>query len=312
VLRLLGRRIAVSAPVLFGVTVLVFGILHLIPGDPAQILLFGSRPTPDQIAQLRHTLGLDQPLPIQYLLYLGRLLHGDLGTSFITGRPITEEIAARFPDTLALTLAAMAIAVLIGMPVGIIGGVRPGSLADRLAGGFSILGVAIPYFWFALVLILVFAVNLRMLPSLGEGSPQSIILPALSLGWGLSAIIARLLRNNLVEIYRQPYMQVARSKGLSETMLLYRHALKNALIPVVTILGLQFGNVLSGAVVVEVIFGRPGIGSYLVLAIQSKDIPAVQSVVLFIAVLYLLINLVVDVSYGFLDPRIRLSWSGAR
>jgi peptide/nickel transport system permease protein len=198
------------------------------------------------------------------------------------------------------------------MPVGIVGGVRPGSLADRLASGFSILGVAIPYFWFALILILVFAVNLRMLPSLGEGSPQSIILPALSLGWGLSAVIARLLRNNLVEIYRQPYMQVARSKGLSETMLLYRHALKNALIPVVTILGLQFGNVLSGAVVVEVIFGRPGIGSYLVLAIQSKDIPAVQSVVLFIAVLYLLINLLVDFAYGFLDPRIRLSWSAAR
>ena len=311
-LRLLSRRIAVSAPVLVGVTLLVFGILHLIPGDPAQILLFGSRPTPDQIAQLRHSLGLDQPLPVQYLLYLGRLLHGDLGTSFITGRPITEEIAARFPDTLALTLAAMAIAVLIGMPVGIIGGVKPGSLADRLASGFSILGVAIPYFWFALILILVFAVNLRMLPSLGEGSPQAIILPALSLGWGLSAIIARLLRNNLSEIYRQQYMQVARSKGLSESMLLYRHALKNALIPVVTILGLQFGNVLSGAVVVEVIFGRPGIGSYLVLAIQSKDIPAVQSVVLFIAVLYLLINLVVDVVYGFLDPRIRLSWSGAR
>ncbi len=311
-LRLLGRRIAVSAPVLVGVTLLVFGILHLIPGDPAQILLFGSRPTPDQIAQLRHSLGLDQPLPVQYLLYLGRLLHGDLGTSFITGRPITEEIAARFPDTLALTLAAMAVAVLIGTPVGIIGGVKPGSLADRLASGFSILGVAIPYFWFALILILVFAVNLRMLPSLGEGSPQAIILPALSLGWGLSAIIARLLRNNLSEIYRQPYMQVARSKGLSESMLLYRHALKNALIPVVTILGLQFGNVLSGAVVVEVIFGRPGIGSYLVLAIQSKDIPAVQSVVLFIAVLYLLINLVVDVAYGFLDPRIRLSWSGAR
>jgi ABC-type dipeptide/oligopeptide/nickel transport system permease component len=311
-LRLLARRVAIAAPVLFGVTVLVFLILHLIPGDPAQILLFGSRPTPEQIIQLREQLGLDRPLPIQYLSYLGRLLHGDLGTSFITGRPIAEEIAARFPDTLQLTLAAMLVAVLIGVPVGIVGGVRPGSWTDRIAGGFSILGVAVPYFWFALILVLVFAVNLRVLPSLGEGSPQSIVLPAVSLGWGLSAIIARLLRNNLVEIYRQPYMQVAKAKGLSESMRLYRHAMKNALIPVVTILGLQFGNVLSGAVVVEVIFGRPGIGSYLVYAIQAKDIPAVQSVVLFIAVIYIVINLFVDVAYGVLDPRIRLSWSGAR
>jgi ABC-type dipeptide/oligopeptide/nickel transport system permease component len=312
VLRLLARRAAIAAPVLFGVTVLVFLILHLIPGDPAQILLFGSRPTPEQIQQLRVQLGLDQPLPVQYFSYVGRLLHGDLGTSFITGRPINEEIAARFPDTLQLTLAAMFVAVLIGVPVGIVGGMRPGSWTDRIAGGFSILGVAVPYFWFALVLVLVFAVKLQVLPSLGEGSPQSIILPAVSLGWGLSAIIARLLRNNLVEIYRQPYMQVAKAKGLSESMMLYRHALKNALIPVVTILGLQFGNVLSGAVVVEVIFGRPGIGSYLVQAIQAKDIPAVQSVVLFIAVIYIVINLFVDVAYGLLDPRIRLSWTASR
>jgi peptide/nickel transport system permease protein len=312
VLRLLARRVAISAPVLFGVTVLVFLILHLIPGDPAQILLFGSRPTPEQLVQLRVQLGLDKPLPVQYIGYVGRLAHGDLGTSFITGRPIAEEIAARFPDTLQLTLAAMLVAVLIGVPVGIAGGLHPGSWTDRLAGGFSILGVAVPYFWFALVLVLVFAVNLRVLPSLGEGEPQAIVLPAVSLGWGLSAIIARLLRNNLVEIYRQPYMQVAKAKGLSESMMLYRHALKNALIPVVTILGLQFGNVLSGAVVVEVIFGRPGIGSYLVQAIQAKDIPAVQSVVLFIAVIYLVINLLVDVAYGVLDPRIRLSWTGSR
>jgi peptide/nickel transport system permease protein len=308
VLRLIARRLAISLPVLLGVTVLVFLILHLIPGDPAQIMLFGSRPTPQQIEQLRAQLGLNQPLPLQYALYIGRLVHGDLGQSFITGRPTVDEIAQRLPDTLELTLAAMLVAVVIGMPIGIVGGVRPGSWADRLGSGFAVLGVAVPYFWFALVLILLFAVDLRVLPSLGEGSWNAIILPAVSLGWGLSAIIARLLRNNLVEIYQQPYMQVARAKGLSERMMLYGHALKNALIPVVTILGLQFGNVLSGAVVVEVIFGRPGIGSYLVQAIQAKDIPVVQSVVLFIAVIYILINLVVDLAYGILDPRIRLSW----
>jgi peptide/nickel transport system permease protein len=306
---MLGRRLAVGAPVLLGVSILVFLILHLLPGDPAQIMLFGSNPTPQQVENLRVALGLDKPLPVQYLLYLGRLLHGDLGQSFITGRPISEEIVARFPATLQLTLTAMLVAVVIGVPIGIVGGVRPGSLADKLGSGFAVLGVAVPYFWFALVLVLVFAVRLRMLPSLGVGSPQSIILPAVSLGWGLSAIIARLLRNNLVEIYQQPYMQVARAKGLSQRMMLYRHALKNAMIPVVTILGLQFGNVLSGAVVVEVIFGRPGIGSYLVSAIQAKDIPVVQSVVLFIAVLYILINLLTDVAYGLLDPRIRMSWA---
>lgn len=305
---MLGRRLAVAVPVLFGVSVLVFLILHLIPGDPAQIMLFGSNPTPQQVQNLRVELGLDKPLPVQYALYAGRLLHGDLGQSFITGRPIAEEIAVRFPSTLELTLAAMLIAVLIGVPIGILGGVRPNSWADKVSSGFAVLGVAVPYFWFALVLVLVFAVHLRVLPSLGVGSPQAVVLPALSLGWGLSAIIARLLRNNLVEIYQQAYMQVARAKGLSQSMMLYRHALKNALIPVVTILGLQFGNVLSGAVVVEVIFGRPGIGSYLVSAIQAKDIPAVQSVVLFIAVLYILINLAVDVLYGLLDPRIRMSW----
>jgi peptide/nickel transport system permease protein len=305
---MLGRRLAVAVPVLFGVSLLVFLILHLIPGDPAQIMLFGSNPTPQQVQNLRVELGLDKPLPVQYALYLGRLLHGDLGQSFITGRPIAEEIAARFPSTLELTVAAMLIAVLIGVPIGILGGVRPNSWADKVSSGFAVLGVAVPYFWFALVLVMVFAVRLQVLPSLGVGSPQAIVLPALSLGWGLSAIIARLLRNNLVEIYQQAYMQVARAKGLSQSMMLYRHALKNALIPVVTILGLQFGNVLSGAVVVEVIFGRPGIGSYLVSAIQAKDIPAVQSVVLFIAVLYILINLAVDVLYGLLDPRIRMSW----
>jgi peptide/nickel transport system permease protein len=307
--RMLGRRLAVAVPVLFGVSLLVFLILHLIPGDPAQIMLFGSNPTPQQVQNLRVELGLDKPLPFQYALYVGRLLHGDLGQSFITGRPIAEEIAVRFPSTLELTLAAMLIAVLIGVPIGILGGVRPNSWADKVSSGFAVLGVAVPYFWFALVLVLVFAVHLQVLPSLGVGSPQAIVLPALSLGWGLSAIIARLLRNNLVEIYQQAYMQVARAKGLSQSMMLYRHALKNALIPVVTILGLQFGNVLSGAVVVEVIFGRPGIGSYLVSAIQAKDIPAVQSVVLFIAVLYILINLAVDVLYGLLDPRIRMSWA---
>jgi peptide/nickel transport system permease protein len=305
------RRIGVAIPVLFGVSVLVFLILHLIPGDPAQVLLFGSNPTPAQVASLRAELGLDRPLIVQYLVYMQHVLHGDLGHSFIAGRPVTSEILDRFPDTLQLTIGGMAVALLIGVPLGIAAGLRPHSWIDRLSTGTATLGVAIPYFWLALILTLIFAVNLRWLPSLGEGSPQAIILPAVSLGWAFAAVIARLLRANLIEVYQQPYMQVARAKGLSKRGLLLKHALKNALIPVVTILGLQFGNLLSGAVVIEVIFGRSGIGSYLVSAIHAKDIPAVQGIVLFIAVLYLLINLIVDVAYGALDPRIRSSWSSA-
>ena len=201
----------------------------------------------------------------------------------------------------------MAVAVLVGAPLGIVAGVRPHSWIDHVATGVAVLGVAIPYFWLALILILILAVHLHWLPSLGEGSPQAIVLPALSLGWGSAAIIARLLRNNLIDIYQQPYLHVARAKGLSGWKVLRKHAIKNALIPVVTILGLQFGNMLSGAVAIEVIFGRRGIGSYLVSAIQAKDIPAVQGIMLFIAVIYIVINLIVDVTYGLLDPRIRLA-----
>jgi ABC-type dipeptide/oligopeptide/nickel transport system permease component len=301
------RRVLTSILILFGVTLLAFSIVHLIPGDPAQIMLMGSDSTPQQIQQLRVELGLTKPYPVQYLIYLGHLVQGDLGQSFITGQPITQEISTQFPDTLNLTLAAMAVAVLIGVPLGILAGIRPNSWVDRLATGIAVLGAAVPYFWLALILIIVFAVRLRLLPSLGEGSPQAIILPALALGWGFSAIIARLLRNNLIEVYHQHYIQVARAKGLPGWQVLSKHALKNAALPVVTILGLQFGNLLSGAVAIEVIFGRRGIGSYLVSAIQAKDIPAVQGIMLFIALIYILINLLVDISYALLDPRIRLS-----
>jgi peptide/nickel transport system permease protein len=309
VIQFILRRLLMAVPVLFGITVLVFLILHLIPGDPAQILLFGSGATPAQIANVRRQLGLTDPLPVQYFHYLGHILRGDLGRSFASNESIAHEIAARFPNTLRLTLAAMGVAIAVGVPLGLVGGTRPNTWRDRLATGISVAGIAIPYFWFALILILVFAVNLHWLPALGTGSPQAIVLPAIALGWPFAAIITRLLRANLIEVYEQPYMQVARARGLTGRMLLYRHALKNALIPVITILGLQFGNMLSGAVVIEVVFARSGIGSYLVNSIQAKDIPAVQGIVLLIAVAYLVINLVVDLIYGALDPRIRLAWA---
>ena len=305
----IARRLLQAIPVLLGVSILVFLVLYLIPGDPAQILLFGSSPTPHQVEQLRQQLGLDQPLPKQFVDFLGRVIHGDLGQSYVTGQSVASEIWSNVGATFALTFAAMGVGVLIGVPVGIVSGVRPGSWLDRVGTAFVVLGTAVPFFWLAIVLILIFAVNLGWFPSLGTGSPQAIVLPAVALGWNLAAIIARLLRNSLVDIYLQPYIRVARAKGLSGRAILVRHALKNALIPVVTILGLQFGNLLAGAVVIEVIFGRNGIGSYLVQAITAKDIPAVQGVVLFIAVLYIIVNLLVELVYGFLDPRIRRGWA---
>jgi peptide/nickel transport system permease protein len=305
-LQFVARRILVAIPVLFGVTLLAFSIIRLIPGDPAQVMLFGSQASHQQIQKLREELGLTQPYPVQYAIYLEHLAHGDLGKSFITGQPVATEIENRFPDTLWLTIASMIVAVVIGVPLGIIAGIRPNTWVDHLATGISVLGVAIPYFWLALILVLFLAVDVHWFPSLGEGSPTAIVLPAISLGYGFAAIITRLLRNNLIEVYHTHYISVAKAKGLSRWQVLRQHALKNALIPVITILGLQFGNLLSGAVAVEVIFGRPGIGNYLVQAIEAKDIPTVQGIMLFIAVIYILINMVVDISYGLLDPRIRL------
>ena len=310
-LNFIARRLLLAIPVLLGVSILVFLVLYLIPGDPAEILLFGSSPTPHQVEQLRQQLGLDQPLPMQFIHFLGRLFHGDLGQSYVTSQNVASEIWLNAGPTFVLTFAAMGVGIVIGAPIGIVSGVRPGSWLDRIGTAFVVLGTSVPFFWLALVLILIFAVNLGWLPSLGTGSPQAIVLPAVALGWGLAAIIARLLRNSLVDIYLQPYILVARAKGLSGRAILVSHALKNALIPVVTILGLQFGNLLAGAVVIEVIFGRNGVGSYLVQAITAKDIPAVQGVVLFIAVVYIVVNLIVELIYGFLDPRIRRGWASA-
>jgi ABC-type dipeptide/oligopeptide/nickel transport system permease component len=309
--RYAARRVAAFVPVLVGVSLLVFGILRLIPGDPARILLFGTQPTQQQVEQLRRQLGLTRSLPHQYLVYVENLFRGDLGTSFTTAQPVSHDILQRTPSTLALAGAAMVVAIGIGIPLGIAAGVRPGGFVDRLATSLSVLGLAVPYFWLAFLLILLFAVRLHWLPSLGTGSPKAIVLPALSLGVGFASVITRLMRSSLIEAYGQPYVKLARAKGLSERAVLFRHAMPNALVSVVTILGIEFGTMVSGAVVIEVVFGRPGLGSYLVTAIQDKDIPAVQGTVLVVSVLYLVINLAVDLAYGLLDPRVRASWQTA-
>jgi peptide/nickel transport system permease protein len=303
------RRLLVTLPVLFGITLLVFSILHVIPGNPAQILLFGSSPTPHQISELNRQLGLNGSFLTQYWRYLDQLAHGNLGYSYSSQQTVASEIGSQLPYTVNLTLAALAVALGVGIPLGIIAGVRPGGIADKAATGVSVLGVAIPYFWLAILLVLVFAVKLRLLPALGTGSADALILPAIALGWGFAAIITRLLRNNLIEVYEKPFMLVARAKGCSAWSLLWRHAMRNAVASTVTIVGLQVGYLLAGAVAIEVIFGRPGLGSFLVARIQEKDIPSIQGVVLLVAVAYLVVNLLVDVAHALLDPRIRRSWS---
>jgi peptide/nickel transport system permease protein len=303
------RRLLVTLPVLFGITLLVFSILHVIPGNPAQILLFGSSPTPHQISELNRQLGLNGSFLAQYWRYLDQLAHGNLGYSYSSQQTVVSEIGSQLPYTVNLTLAALAVALGVGIPLGIVAGVWPGGVADKVATCVSVLGVAIPYFWLAILLVLVFAVQLRLLPALGTGSADALILPAIALGWGFAAIITRLLRNNLIEVYEKPFMLVARAKGCSAWSLLWRHAMRNAVASTVTIVGLQVGYLLAGAVAIEVIFGRPGLGSFLVARIQEKDIPSIQGVVLLVAVAYLVVNLLVDVAHALLDPRIRRSWS---
>lgn len=303
------RRLLIAIPLLVGVSLLVFLILRLIPGDPAQILLFGSNPTPSTVAALRHQLGLDQSGVAQYWIYLQRLLRGDLGFSYVTNSSVMSEIATRLPYTINLALAALGVALVLGFVTGVLAGLWPGSWLDRFATVVSVLGLAVPYFWLAQLLVLIFAVRLGWFPALGLGSPKAIVLPALSLGLGFAAIITRLLRSSLIEVYQQPYLLVARAKGMAPARLLGRHALRNAVGSTVTVIGLQIGNLFAGAVAIEIIFGRPGLGQYLVSSIQQKDIPAIQGVVLFVAVVYIGVNLLVDITHGILDPRVRRGWA---
>jgi ABC-type dipeptide/oligopeptide/nickel transport system permease component len=299
------RRLLLAIPVLIGVSIVTFLSLHLIPGNPAQTLLFGTNATPQQVAALTQQLGLNRPLPVQYWEYLVRLLHGNLGESYINQVPVVSEIAQRLPSTIELAIAALVVALIIGIPAGLIAGARPGTWLDRAATSGAVLGVAIPYFWLALVLVLVFSVKLGLVPSLGVGGFDSMILPAIALGWGFAAMIARLLRAGLVDAYGQPYVVAAQARGLSAPRILATTVLRNACGPMVAALGLQIGQLLAGAVAIEVIFGRAGLGSLLYNAISTKDIPTVQGGVLFLAVVYVALNLLVDVLKAIIDPRTR-------
>ncbi len=299
------RRVLVCIPILFGLTIIVFSMVHLLPGDPAATILAASGAKPDAVAKLRTQLGLDRPLPEQYVSYLGDLLHGDMGSSLFTYRPVTETIAQNAPSTLELAFSAMILAIVLGLGLGILAAVYQDSWIDNLTMMVAVFGVSMPSFWLALLLILLFSLGLGWLPSGGQGTFKQLILPATVLGFNSAAVIARLVRSTMLEVLRQEYIITARSKGLPARLVFIRHALRNALIPVVTVAGLQFGFLLGGTVVTETVFARQGLGRVAVDAIIYKDLPVVQGIVLLMAVVYMAVNLIVDLTYSVLDPRIR-------
>ncbi|HMM42791.1 MAG TPA: ABC transporter permease [Thermomicrobiales bacterium] len=304
--RFLIQRFLATIPVVLGVTIAVFAMLHLVPGDPVQMMLGEFQTSPEQIEKLKAQLYLDEPLPQQYGRYLTNALQGDLGYSIRSKRPVMDEIKDNLPSTLVLTLSGLGVAIVIGMSLGIVAAVKQNTWADLSAMIIAMLGVSMPSFWLGLLLIFAFSLKLEWFPATGGGDFRHLILPAVTLGLGASAIIARLTRSTMLEVLRQEYIVTARAKGLRGSVVILRHALRNAMIPTVTILGLQFGQLLAGTVVIETVFGRPGIGRLIVSAILEKDFPLVQGIVLFIAISYVLINLLVDVLYAVLDPRIRL------
>ena len=298
------RRIALTIPVLLGVATLVFALIHLVPGDPAQVMLGESASAAD-LDDLRSRLGLDKPLLVQYREYISGLVKGDLGTSFRYNTPVTREIGQRLWRTAQLALAAMLVAVVVALPLGVLGALYRGRWIDQLATTVSLLGVAMPNFWLGPVLAIVFAIYLGWLPVSGTGTWAHLVLPAATLGGALAAILARMTRATLVDELRELYVQAARARGITRGRAVVAHALRNSLIPVVTIIGLQLGAVLTGTIITETIFSWPGVGRLLIQAISFRDYPLVQGCILFIAVTYVTMNLLVDLVYGVLDPRIR-------
>jgi ABC-type dipeptide/oligopeptide/nickel transport system permease component len=299
------RRLLQTIPVLLGVSLLVFSMLHLVPGDPVKMMLSEFATSPEQAERLRSQLHLDDPLYVQFGRFVWNALQGDLGYSIRSKRPVATEIAESLPATLQLAIAGLFIAALIGIPLGILAAIRQQSWLDAGSMVVALIGVSMPSFWLGLLMIFAFSLHLRLFPATGGGDLRHLVLPALTLGLGASAIIARLTRSSMLEVLRQEYVVTARAKGLNEFVVIFRHAFKNAVIPVITIFGLQFGQLLAGTVVIETVFSRPGIGRLIVGGILNKDFPLVQGIVLVVAVSYVLVNLIVDLTYAMADPRIR-------
>lgn len=302
--RYLFSRLAQAVPVVFGVVTIVFLLLHFIPGDPVEIML-GESAVAAQKEELRKELRLDQPISARYLEFLGGLARGDLGVSFRSREPVAREILSRFPATLQLAAASLFVALLIAVPLGILAATRPHSLVDHLSSLLAMLGLSMPNFWLGPLLILVFSIHLGLFPVAGSGTVRHLVLPALTMGSGMAAILMRMLRSSLLEEIRQEYVRTASAKGLSRRAAVLRHALRNSLIPVITVLGLQFGALLAGSIITETIFSWPGIGRLTIQAIDARDYPLVQGCVLFIALCTVAVNLATDLMYSRLDPRIR-------
>jgi ABC-type dipeptide/oligopeptide/nickel transport system permease component len=302
--RYLVRRLLLTIPVLLGVATLVFALIHLVPGDPAQSML-GEGASEEEVTKLRQALGLDRPLLEQYRTFLTGLVKGDLGQSFRYGTPVTREIRDRLFRTLQLAAAAMTVAILFAIPLGIIAAVFRGTAIDHGAMTLALVGISMPNFWLGPLLAILFAVYLGWLPVAGTGTIGHLVLPAITLGAALSAILARMTRASLLEELRELYVVAARARGLSKSRAVVRHAFRNSLIPVVTIIGLQFGAVLTGTIITETIFAWPGVGRLLIQAINFRDYPLIQGCILFISLTYVMMNLITDLTYGLLDPRIR-------
>lgn len=326
------RRLLMIIPVLLGVSILAFLLIHLIPGDPV-VAMLGERATPDQVAYLEEALGLNDPLYVQYGRFMGRILQGDFGRSIHSNSSVLWEMGMRFPATIELTVAAMAVAVVVGMGAGIVSAVKPNSIFDHISMGTALVGVSMPIFWLGLMMIYLFGVKLKILPPSGrldvsitldtvtnfyvldsiitgnwaalKSALLHLVMPAVALGTIPMAMIARMTRSSMLEVMRQDFVRTARAKGLAEKVIILRHALRNAFLPVLTVIGLQFGYLLGGAVMTEWIFAWPGIGRWIFLAIGARDFPVVQGGILFIAIVFVLVNLIVDLLYTYVDPRIR-------
>jgi len=297
------ERLVMTAPTLFGVLIAAFLLLNVAPGDPVMAMV-GERADSATIARLRAELHLDDPLPAQFGHYVWGVLRGDLGRSYITQRPIARDLAERFPKTVELALAAMTLAAGCGITLGLVSAVRPGGAVDRLAMLVSYIGVSFPVYWVALLLILVFAVALRWLPPSGSGGLAYLLLPALTLGMRSIAFLARMTRSAMLEVLGSDFIRTARAKGLAERVVVLRHGFRNALIPVITVLGLDTGNYLTGSILTETIFGWPGLGRYVLAAIEKRDLPAIQGSILFMSLVFVVVNFVTDLLYAQADPRI--------
>ncbi len=301
------RRLITAAFLVFAVMSVTFLLLHALPGDPV-LAMAGERFEEDAIESLRSQLGLDRPFHERYLNYMKGLLQGDLGRSFVNKRPVSEMLLERFPKTLLLAAAAMAFACLFGVAAGVVSAARPGSLADRVGMMSTFLAVSMPVFWLGLILIFLVSVKLKLLPPSGYGGldPRYLVLPAVTLGAGSAGIIARITRSGMLDAVSEDYITAARAKGLDEKRVMLKHALRNALVPVVTVMGADFGSYLSGAVLTESIFGWPGVGRLTLEAILKRDLPVIQGSVLFMALVFVFVNLAIDISYAFIDPRVRV------